>query len=71
MFITDRILRLLAERPSMTRSAIRAALPDCKRVAVAGAIARLEDKGLINAVGWGTYVLAPAVIIPQAARARK
>jgi predicted transcriptional regulator of viral defense system len=71
MFITDRILRLLAERPSMTRGAIRAALPDCKRVAVTGAISRLEDKGLIDAVGWGRYKLAAAVTISQAARARK
>jgi hypothetical protein len=51
MFISDRILALLAEHPSMSRAAIRAAFPDCKLLAVTGAIARVDDKGLIDAAG--------------------
>jgi predicted transcriptional regulator of viral defense system len=68
MFIPDRILRLLAEHPGMTRSAMRAALSDCKRVAVNGAILRLEDKGLIEATGWGRYRLAPTAAVPPIPR---
>ena len=58
VFIPDRILALLAEYPSMRNAAIRTALPDCKHLALTGAIARLEDKGLIDAAGWGTCSLA-------------
>jgi hypothetical protein len=58
MFISDRILALLAKHPSMSGATIRAALPDCKRLAVTGAIARVGDKGPIDAAGWGTHRLA-------------
>jgi predicted transcriptional regulator of viral defense system len=71
MFIPDRILLLLAERPSMTRAAIRAALSDSKRVAVNAAIARLEDKGLIDAIGWGRYRLAVDATISHTERPAK
>jgi len=68
MFIPDRILSALAERPSMTRAGIRAALNDCKRVAVNAAIDRLEDKGLIEALGWGRYRLVAAAVVPPMPR---
>ena len=42
----------------MSGAAIRAALPDCKRLAFTGTIAHLEGKGLIDAAGWGTWRLA-------------
>ena len=70
MFISDRILALLAERPSMSGLAIRAALPDCKRVAISVALARLEDRGMIEAAGWGTYRLAAGATISRAASAK-
>ena len=54
--------------PSMSGAAIRAALPDCKRLTVAGAIARFEDKGLIDPEGWGTYRLAD---VSRAAAAKR
>jgi predicted transcriptional regulator len=57
MFISDRILARLAERP-MTILAIRAALPGYKLAHVSYAISRLNDKGLIEPSGWGTYRLA-------------
>lgn len=65
MFIPDRILLLLAERPNMTRAAIRGALSDCKRIAVNGTIDRLEDKGLIEGTGWGRYRLVSGTSIPH------
>ena len=57
MFISDRILARLAERP-MTILAIRAAVPGYKLAHVSYAISRLRDKGLIEPSGWGTYRLA-------------
>ena len=63
MFVSDRILALLGERPRLSVAAIRSALPDCKRVAITTALLRLEQKGLIEAVGWRAYRLtsnAPA-----------
>jgi predicted transcriptional regulator len=65
MFVPDRILALLAERPRLSVAAIRAALPDCKRVAITTALLRLEEKGLIEPVGWRAYRLTSRPATPH------
>jgi predicted transcriptional regulator len=60
MFVADRILVLLAERP-MSGTAIRAALPNTKRRSIAAALRRMADKGQIESAGWGVYRLAADV----------
>jgi predicted transcriptional regulator of viral defense system len=57
MFVADRILALLAERPVLTAAQIRKALPHAKRKSIVSAIARLSDKGQIESAGWGFYRL--------------
>ena len=71
MFVSDRILELLSQRPRMSVAGIRAALPDCKRVAITTALLRLEEKGLIEPVGWRAYRLASNVALARIAAARE
>lgn len=71
MFVSDRILELLAERPRLSVAAIRAALPDCKRVAITTALLRLEEKGLIEPVGWRAYRLASGAATARAVAANE
>jgi predicted transcriptional regulator len=57
MFVADRILALLTERP-MSATSIHAALPKAKRRSITAALRRMADKGQIESAGWGVYRLA-------------
>ena len=66
MLLQDRILGLLAQHPGASQADIRAALSDCRPASIAGAIARLRDRGQIEQAGWGAYKLAaPKVSSPK------
>ena len=48
MQIADRVLALIASQPGITTADIRAALPDLPRHAIAGAIRRMRENGVVE-----------------------
>lgn len=54
-YLRDRVLALLASRPTMTLAELRSALPDVDPKAIGPAVSRLKEAGRAMNVAMGVY----------------